>query len=72
MAAFFAINIEKFPFNDSGKLPLSYVLKYLCTSNSHSKFSSLIFLSQHLNCGLDSLHHSSFQPGKSFKYNQGY
>ncbi|KAF7939003.1 uncharacterized protein EAE98_001339 [Botrytis deweyae] len=29
MAAFFAINIDVFPFNDDGKLPLDYVLKYM-------------------------------------------
>lgn len=29
MAAFFAINIDSFPFNDNGKLPLDYVLKYM-------------------------------------------
>jgi hypothetical protein len=29
MSAFFAIAIDSFPVNDSGKLPLSYVLKYM-------------------------------------------
>ncbi|CZR67992.1 uncharacterized protein PAC_17891 [Phialocephala subalpina] len=29
MAAFFAIAIESFPFNDNGKLDLGYVLKYM-------------------------------------------
>ncbi|PQE25595.1 ankyrin repeat protein [Rutstroemia sp. NJR-2017a BBW] len=29
MAAFFAINVDVFPFNADGKLPLDYVLKYL-------------------------------------------
>jgi hypothetical protein len=30
MAAFFAINIDSFAFNNDGKLPLGYVLKYMC------------------------------------------
>ncbi|KAE9366832.1 hypothetical protein N431DRAFT_384803 [Stipitochalara longipes BDJ] len=29
MAAFFAISVDSFPFNDNGKLPMSYVLKYM-------------------------------------------
>ena len=30
MAAFFAINIDSFAFDDNGKLPLGYVSKYMC------------------------------------------
>jgi len=30
VAAFFAINIDAFPVNESGKLPLNYVMKYMC------------------------------------------
>ena len=36
MAAFFAINVDSFPVNDNGKLPMSYVLKYM------RKYSSVI------------------------------
>jgi hypothetical protein len=37
MSAFFAIAIDSFPVNDSGKLPLSYVLKYM------RKWTSIFF-----------------------------
>jgi hypothetical protein len=36
MAAFFTINADSFPVNDNGKLPMSYVLKYM------RKYSSVI------------------------------
>jgi hypothetical protein len=29
MAAFFAINVEAFPVNENGKLPILFVLKYM-------------------------------------------
>jgi hypothetical protein len=38
MSAFFAIAIDSFPVNDNGKLPLSYVLKYM------RKWTRLFFL----------------------------
>jgi hypothetical protein len=37
MAAFFAINVDSFPVNENGKLPMNYVLKYM------RKNSSVIF-----------------------------
>lgn len=30
MAAFFAINIDSFPWNKGDKLPMDYVLRYMC------------------------------------------
>lgn len=30
LAAVFAINLDAFPLNSEGKLPLSYFLKFLC------------------------------------------
>jgi hypothetical protein len=33
MAAFFAINIDGFNLTENGKLPMTYVIKYMCTSS---------------------------------------
>ena len=33
MAAVFAIGLDAFPFDANDKLPLSYFLKYLCTTS---------------------------------------
>lgn len=40
MSSFFAINIDSFPWNGNGRIPLDYVLKYLCKNLS---LSCLIF-----------------------------
>jgi hypothetical protein len=69
MAAFFAIAIESFPVNDNGRLPMSYVLKYMRKRTCHpspirilaSAHANYFFNSHHFGCYLNSFHPGSLQ-----------
>lgn len=69
MAAFFAINIDSFPWNKGDKLPMDYVLRYMCMQNFLCLlqpivlYVSNILSSQHIRGNIHPFYSDCIEPG---------
>jgi len=70
MAAFFAINLDNFPVNENGKLPIPFVLKYMrknLFSSSRLLIIILILGSEYLRGFIHTLHCRSVPAGENLQ-----